>query len=201
MITMRFFKYLKLSILQQGAITIMAMIKILQYPDPRLKRKGIRVEKFDDAIQKTIDDMFETRYGTPNTAALAATQLDLEPAWHITVIDLSPNDDEPLCLVNAEIIDAQGEQFELEGCMSVYPKFLHEKVKRAHRVTVKGQDRFGNPLELTAEGYLAKCIQHELDHLNGTVYLDKIPSFKLEKIKNKIKMILRRNKDKKSDAT
>lgn len=170
----------------------MAVVKILQYPDPRLKRHAVRVETFDDEIQKVIDDMFETRYKTENCAALAATQLDLDPAWHITVIDLSQNDDDPLCIVNGEIIETEGTQYELEGCMSVYPDHIHEKVKRAMKITVKAQDRHGKPLEFTAEGYLAKCIQHELDHLNGKVYIDRIPAFKLDKIKRKVKKILRR---------
>ena len=172
----------------------MTCLKILQYPDPRLRRVAIPVTHFDDNIQRVIDDMFETRYTTPNCAALAATQLDLDPAWHITVIDLSQNDDSPLCLVNGQIIHSEGLQHELEGCMSVYPAHIHEKVKRAYKITVKAQDRHGKPLEFDAEGYLAKCIQHELDHLNGKVYVDRIPPFKLEKIKQKIKTIARRQK-------
>lgn len=172
----------------------MTMIKILQYPDPRLKRKAVRVETFDDALQAVIDDMFETRYATPNCAALAATQLDLDPAWHITVIDLSEKSDTPLCLVNAEIIESEGVQNELEGCMSVYPDFFHEKVKRALKIKVKAQDRYGKSQEFEAEGYLAKCIQHELDHLNGKVYIDRLQGFKAEKLKHKIKLVQRRQK-------
>ncbi|MCS5711322.1 peptide deformylase [Candidatus Berkiella aquae] len=165
----------------------MALIKILQYPDKRLKRQSVRVETFDDTIQKVIDDMFETRYTTESCAALAATQLDLEIPWSITVIDLSQNNDEPLCLVNPEIVSYEGEQFEYEGCMSVYPNFIQEKVKRAQIITVKAQDRFGEPFELKAEGYLAKCIQHEVDHLNGGLYIDRLPKIKLERISRRVK--------------
>lgn len=169
----------------------MTMIPILQYPDPRLKRKAIQVADFNDDVRKVIADMFETKYGTKNCAALAATQLDLNPAWHITVIDLSENNSEPLCLVNGEIIEADGEQTEYEGCMSVFPDYVHERVKRANKVTVKALDREGKPFELSAEGYLARCIQHELDHLNGKIYLDRLPSFKSDKVKRKIKKVLR----------
>lgn len=165
----------------------MTLLKILQYPDKRLKRIAVRVEKFDETIQKVIDDMFETRYATPTCAALAATQLDLEPAWHITVIDLSKDNNEPLCLVNAEIVEREGQQMEYEGCMSVYPAFIHEIVKRDMKIRVKGQDRHGNPIDMTAEGYLAKCIQHELDHLNGHLYIDRLPKMKLERIAKKVK--------------
>jgi peptide deformylase len=165
----------------------MTIIKILQYPDKRLKRIGVRVENFDETIQKVIDDMFETRYATSHCAALAATQLDLEIPWCITVIDLSKDNNEPLCLVNPEITQLDGEQIEYEGCMSVYPDLIHEKVKRAMRIQVKAQDRHGQPLDFSAEGYLAKCIQHEVDHLNGGLYLDRLPQFKLERIAKKVK--------------
>jgi len=173
----------------------MSLLTILQYPDPRLKRIGLKVENFDAAFQKVVDDMFETRYTTPQCAALAATQLDLNPAWSVTVIDLSEKGDEPLCLVNPIIIHTEGEHIETEGCMSVYPKFIHEKVKRAKKITVQAQDRYGQPLEITAEGYLAQCIQHEVDHLLGRIFVDKLPSFKVEKIKRKIKKYHRHFKE------
>src|SRR5689334_3796441 len=118
----------------------MAIIRILQYPDKKLNRIAIPVETFDSGIQKVIDDMFETHYATPNCAALAATQLDLPTPWRITVIDFSPNKDQPLCLVNAIITAREGEQFEIEGCMSVYPDLIHEKVKRSMKITVQAQD-------------------------------------------------------------
>lgn len=172
----------------------MTVLKILQYPDKRLKRIAVRVETFDDTIQKVIDDMFETRYATDSCAALAATQLDLEIAWCITVIDLSKENNEPLCLVNPEIVAREGEQIEYEGCMSVYPEYIHEKVKRDMKITVKAQDRHGKPFEMTAEGYLAKCIQHEVDHLNGGLYIDRLPKIKLERIARKVKKQERLNK-------
>ncbi len=169
----------------------MTIIKILQFPDPKLKRQAIKVERFDDELQKIIDDMFETHYAAENCAALAATQLDLEIPYSITVIDYSKNKDQPLCLVNPEIIEREGEQFESEACMSVYPDAVQEKVKRALRVRVKAQDRYGNPLEINADGFFAKCLQHEIDHLNGKVFIDRVPQMKRERALKRIKKHLR----------
>lgn len=171
----------------------MTIIKILQYPDPKLKRKAVKVENFDDpALQTTIDDMFETHYAAENCAALAATQLDLPIPYSITVIDYSENKDQPLCLVNPVVLERSGEQIETEGCMSVYPNAVHEKVKRAEKVKVKAQDRYGKPIEIEAEGYFAKCLQHEIDHLEGMLYLDRLPQIKKERILRKIKKEERR---------
>ena len=167
----------------------MTIIDILQYPDPRLKRKGIKVTDFGAALQKLVDDMFATHYAAENCAALAATQLDIDPAPHVTVIDFSPGRDEPLCIVNGEIVACEGQQYEEEGCMSVgYDKQinLHTRVKRALKITAKGQDRYGQPLRLTAEGFLAKCIQHELDHLDGKLYLDRISVLKRNMVEKKL---------------
>lgn len=165
----------------------MAKFKILQYPDKRLKRVAVPVETFDDTIQKVIDDMFETHYAATNCAALAATQLDMPIAWRITVIDYSPDKNQPLCLVNPKIIHSEGEQFEYEGCMSVYPDLIHEKVRRAMKITVQAQNRHGEPFELQAEGFFAKCIQHEVDHLDGNIYLDHLHKIKLDRIQRKLK--------------
>ncbi len=172
----------------------MTILKILQYPDKRLKRVAIPVEDFGPAFQKVVDNMFETHYATPNCAALAATQLDLEPAWHVTVIDYSQAKDQPLCIVNGKITHREGEQNEYEGCMSVFPRDVHEKVKRAMKIKVQYQERDGTPKEIEAEGYFAKCIQHELDHLNGHVYLDHLHQIKLERVQRKIKKIIRQAK-------
>lgn len=165
----------------------MTILKILQYPDVRLKRVAVKVEQFDDAIKRVIDDMFETHYAQKNCAALAATQLDLPIPWRITVIDFSEDKNQPLCLVNPQIVFREGEQNELEGCMSVYPGHCGAKVKRAERIIVEAQDRQGDPLRIEAEGYMAKCMQHEIDHLDGHIYLDRISSLKREKILKIIK--------------
>ncbi len=172
----------------------MTILKILQYPDKRLKRVAVPVDNFGPEIQKVIDDMFETHYATQNCAALAATQLDLEIPWHITVIDYTKEKNQPLCIVNGKIIHRDGEQNELEGCMSVFPSDIHEKVKRALNIKLQYQDRFGEHKEIEASGYFAKCIQHELDHLDGHIYLDRIHPIKVERVLRKIKKIQRLTK-------
>ena len=169
----------------------MTILKILQFPDKQLKRISIPVEKFDASIQKVIDDMFETHYATENCAALAATQLDMPIPWRITVIDFSKDKNEPLCLVNPHIVSSEGEQNEYEGCMSVYPEFIHEKVKRAMKIIVTAQDRNGIPFEMVVDGYLAKCIQHEIDHLDGKLFIDHLHKIKFERIGRKIKKFQR----------
>lgn len=165
----------------------MTILKILQYPDPRLKRVAVTVEDFGPKIQKVIDDMFETHYNSKECAALAATQLDIEPAWAITVIDFSEEKNNPLCLVNPKIIESSGEQFELEGCMSVYPEYIYDKVKRAEIVLVNARDRNGKPIEIKADGFFSKCLQHEIDHLNGKIYLDRLTKIRQSRLLNKIK--------------
>ena len=174
----------------------MAIIKILQYPDPRLKRVAVEVTNFNDEIQQVIDDMFETHYAQESCAALAATQLDLPTPWRITVIDFSEEKDQPLCLVNPQIIEREGERIEREGCMSVCPGSCYESVKRADKIVVKAQDRHGNPIQFPAEGFMAKCIQHEVDHLDGYIYLDRLPSLKRERLLKRIKKIQRLQKAK-----
>ncbi len=168
----------------------MTILKILQYPNPRLKTVAQPVETFDDEIQKIIDDMFETHYSKENCAALAATQLDIKNPKHITVIDFSTNKDEPLCLVNAKIIEREGERTEEEGCMSVGGA-TYEKVTRAGKIKVRAQDRHGKPLEFEADGFMAKCIQHELDHLDGVIFLDHLSPLKRSRIDKKIEKLRR----------
>lgn len=178
----------------------MTMIPILDYPDPRLRRVGKKVTEVNDEIKQIVADMFETLYGSENCAALAATQLAFDEPYHITVIDLSSAKNEPMCLINPEISESEGEQHEHEGCMSVYPGYIHEKVKRAYKIRVTALNEKGEPLDFIAEGYLAKCIQHEMDHLNGRTYLDRISSLKrtrLEKKINKVIDYLKQNQDKK----
>lgn len=169
------------------------MLKILQYPDPRLKTVAQLVEQFDDTIQHIIDDMFETHYHTENCAALAATQLDIADPKQITVIDFSQDHNQPLCLINAEIIHREGEQNEEEGCMSVSGG-IYEKVTRAAKIRVRALDRYGKPLEFEAEGFMAKCIQHELDHLNGIIFLDRLSSLKRQRIDKRIEKVRKQSR-------
>ena len=166
----------------------MAIINILQYPDLRLTRKAERVTDFTAVeVQQMIDDMFETHYNTENCAALAATQLDFVNPKHITVIDFSEEKNQPLCLVNAEIIYRAGETNLAEGCMSVAcAPGIYEKVRRAEKIIVRAQDRHGQVLEINADDFLAKCIQHELDHLNGKIFLDHLSRLKRDIVDKKI---------------
>jgi peptide deformylase len=167
----------------------MNLLNILEYPDPRLKRKAKKVTDFGAAFQSIVDHMFATHYAAENCAALAATQLDLVDPPHVTVIDFSRKHDEPLCLVNGEVVEREGEQNEEEGCMSVGCNIgipVHAHVKRAYKIRVKAQDRFGAPLDFWVEEYMAKCIQHELDHLEGKIYLDHLSAVKRERLEKKL---------------
>ncbi len=176
----------------------MALIRILQYPDPRLKTLGRKVENFDDPkLQQIIDDMFETHYAADNCAALAATQLDIEDPPHITVIDFSENKNEPLCLVNGEVISCEGTHTDTEGCMSVgcdIGSGVYEKVTRPAKISVKAYDRHGKLLEFEAEGFMAKCIQHEIDHLNGKIFLDHLSKLKRQRLEGKLNKLKRIHK-------
>lgn len=173
----------------------MAKIRILQYPDPRLKTVARTVENFDDPkLQQIIDDMFETHYAADNCAALAACQLDLIDPPHVTVIDFSDKKNEPLCLVNGKIIATEGEQIGEEGCMSVGCDIgvgVYEKVSRPQKIKVQAFDRHGNPLEFEAEGFMAKCIQHELDHLDGKIFLDRLSKLKRQRVDKKLDKLKR----------
>lgn len=168
----------------------MALLSILQYPDPRLKKKAKTVVNFKDPkLQKTIDDMFQTMYETVNCAGLASTQLDIADPYRVTVIDVSMEKNEPYCLINPEIISSEGEVTEWEACMSVSPSEIHAQRTRAAKIKARAFDREGNKMEITAEGILAKCIQHEVDHLNGKLYIDGLSPLKRQLIDKRIKKL------------
>lgn len=170
----------------------MAILKILQYPDPQLRRKAIKVDDIQSArIQKIIDDMFETLAHTEHCAGLSATQLNIEMPPSITVINAPIAGDEPLCLINPEIISVCGKVTEEEGCMSVYPSEVSAVVERSAQVKFKAYDRTGNLIEVDADDFFARCIQHEIDHLNGILYLDRLSPLKRSRIDKKIKKYLR----------
>lgn len=175
----------------------MTIIRILEYPDPRLRKKGRLVDVVDASVTKVINDMFETHYHADNCAALAATQLDFKDPLKITVIDFSPDKNQPMCLINPEIIDAKGEQCEFEGCMSVcHEHSVYERVKRAMWIKIKALDRDGKPFEMEAEGYLAKCMQHEIDHLNGVLYIDRLSSIRRHRLLKKMQDLQKKQKPK-----
>jgi peptide deformylase len=160
---------------------MMAILDILHFPDPRLRIKAKPVAQVDDSIRRLIDDMLETMYQAPGIG-LAATQVNV--AKRIVVIDLSEEKNDPLCLINPEILEKNGiEQME-EGCLSVPGVF--EQVTRANQIRVRALDRQGNPFEMEADGLLAVCIQHELDHLEGKLFVDYLSSLKRQRIRKKL---------------
>jgi peptide deformylase len=169
----------------------MALLEILEFPDERLRRKAKPVEVVDASIQRLIDDMFETMYAAPGVG-LAATQVNV--AKRVVVIDVSETKDQPLCLINPEILDRSGIEEREEGCLSVPGVF--EKVCRAEKVKVKALDRSGKPFEFEAEGLLAVCVQHEIDHLDGKLFVDYLSPLKRQRIRKRLIKAARQSKDK-----
>lgn len=162
----------------------MSILTILEFPDERLRKKALPVQRVDGAIKKLAGDMLETMYQAKGIG-LAATQVNVHQ--RIVVIDVSEQKDKPLCLINPEIIVREGVEESEEGCLSV-PGFF-EKVKRAERIKVKALDKNGQSFEMEADGLLAVCIQHEMDHLEGKLFVDYLSSLKRERIKKKLEKI------------
>ncbi len=159
----------------------MAKLEILTFPDPRLRNRARPVREVDARIRKLADDMLETMYDAPGIG-LAATQVGVD--LQVIVVDVSEERNQPLVLINPEVVAAEGEEESEEGCLSV-PGF-YEKVKRAERVKVKALDRDGRPLELELDGLLAVCVQHEIDHLQGKLFVDYLSRLKRERIRKKL---------------
>jgi peptide deformylase len=159
----------------------MAILNILEFPDPRLRTKAQPVKQVDAAIRKLIDDMFETMYAAPGVG-LAASQVNVHQ--RVVVIDISEERNKPLALVNPEIIAREGDDENEEGCLSVPGIF--EKVRRAERITVRAQDRNGITFDMQADGLLAVCIQHEMDHLEGKLFVDYLSELKRTRIRGKL---------------
>ncbi len=162
----------------------MSILTILEFPDERLRKKAADVKTVDGNVKQLVGDMLETMYDAKGIG-LAATQVNVQQ--RIVVIDVSEEKDTPLCLINPEIIEKSGIEESEEGCLSV-PGFF-EKVKRAEHITVKALDREGKPFQLEADDLLAVCIQHELDHLEGKLFVDYISSLKRQRIKKKLEKI------------
>ena len=159
----------------------MARLDILHYPDPRLHTVAKPVATVDARIRKLVDDMAETMYAAPGIG-LAATQVNVHE--RVVVIDVSETHDALRVFINPEIIAKSGVEESEEGCLSVPGIF--DRVTRAERVTVRALDRDGKPFELAADGLLAVCIQHELDHLEGRVFVDYLSSLKRNRIRTKL---------------
>ena len=159
----------------------MAILDILHYPDKRLRKVAKPVEQVDDAIRKLVDDMFETMYAAPGIG-LAATQVNVHQ--QIIVIDISPEKNQPLCLINPEIVARDGTETCDEGCLSVPD--IYEAVERAEKVTIKALDQNGDQYTLAADELLAVCIQHEMDHLQGKLFVDYLSPLKQQRVRKRL---------------
>jgi peptide deformylase len=159
----------------------MSQLNILEYPDPRLRTKAQPVVVFDTALQTLIDDMFETMYAAPGIG-LAATQVNVHK--QLLILDVSEERNQPLVLINPKIVAREGSQNYQEGCLSV--PGIYADVERADRITVEALDRFGKAMKFDAEGLLAVCIQHEMDHLVGKLFVDYLSPLKRELVRRKL---------------
>ncbi|HEY7657033.1 MAG TPA: peptide deformylase [Burkholderiales bacterium] len=165
----------------------MPLLSILRYPDPRLHKRALRVETVTDDIRQLIKDMAASMYAAPGIG-LAATQVNVHQ--RIIVIDVSETHDQLQVFINPEILSASGDADIEEGCLSV--PGVYEKVRRAERVTVRALDAEGKPFTLEADGVLAVCIQHEMDHLEGKVFVEKLSRLKQSRILARLKKQERR---------
>jgi peptide deformylase len=159
----------------------MAIRTILEFPDPRLRNRAQPVLRFDAALSSLIDDLLETMYAAPGIG-LAATQVDVHQ--RVLVIDISEERNQPLVLVNPEILAREGEASSEEGCLSVPGVF--DEVRRASKIRVRSQSRTGEVAEHNYEGTMAVCIQHEMDHLEGKLFVDYLSDLKRERIRKKL---------------
>jgi len=160
----------------------MALLKILHYPDKRLHTVAKPVDVVDDGIRQLAADMAETMYAAPGIG-LAATQVDRH--IQLIVVDVSEKRNDLRVFINPEIVEAEGEAVGEEGCLSV--PGIYDKVKRAERIKVRALDLEGQPFELEATGLLGVCIQHEIDHLRGKVFIEYLSRLKQERIRQKLK--------------
>ncbi|MBV8467030.1 MAG: peptide deformylase [Burkholderiales bacterium] len=160
----------------------MAILNILHYPDERLHNVATPVEQVDDKLRQLIDDMAETMYAAPGIG-LAATQVDVHK--RLVVIDVSEDKTGLTTFINPRIVEADGKTTYEEGCLSV--PGIYEEVERAEHVVVEALDRDGKPFRLEADGLLAICIQHEIDHLDGKVFVEKLSKLKLNRILTRLK--------------
>jgi len=162
--------------------------EVVKYPDPVLARRGEEVTVFDEELKKLVDEMFESMY-TAQGIGLAAPQINISK--RITVIDVSfkKNPKDKIVLINPEIVDRNGKQLEEEGCLSLPD--IREKVSRAEWVKVKSQDENGTPIEIEGTELLGRCMQHEIDHLDGILFIDRLSRLKRELVLRKIKKLIK----------
>ncbi len=167
----------------------MALLEILHFPDPRLRKIATPISQVTDEIRQLADDMLETMYDAPGVG-LAATQVNIQK--RLVVIDTSEDKSNPLVFINPEIIAEQGEREHQEGCLSV-PE-AYELVTRADTVTVKALNKEGEEFKLEADELLATCIQHEIDHLDGKLFVDYISNLKRQRIKKRLEKQLKQQR-------
>ncbi|MBU6459446.1 MAG: peptide deformylase [Proteobacteria bacterium] len=165
----------------------MALLTILRYPDPRLHTEAVPVERFDNQLHQLLDDMSETMYANIGVG-LAATQVDVHV--QAIVIDLSEKQNQKLEIINPQIVNSSGDIIFEEGCLSL--PGIYERVKRAETIELQFQNRNGNNMLLKAEGLLAVCIQHEMDHLKGHVFIEYLSRLKQDRITRKLEKSLKR---------
>lgn len=165
----------------------MAVLNILRYPDARLHKLAVPVTVFDDALKKLVSDMAETMYAAPGIG-LAATQVDVHK--QVIVVDVSERRDSLVVLVNPQIMEAVGISDIEEGCLSV--PAVYELVERAERVKVRAYDHNGTAFTLEAQGLLSVCIQHEMDHLKGKVFIEHLSQLKQQRIRARLAKQLRK---------
>lgn len=167
----------------------MALYEVIFLPDSRLRAPTAPIEIFDDELKTLIKDMYETMYAE-NGVGLAATQIGISKK--IAVIDVSRERNQPFCIINPEILEREGEELMEEGCLSVPGSY--DKAPRALRVKVRAQDQDGKHFEIEADGLLAHCLQHEIDHLNGKLFVDYLSPLKRKFALKKLEKIQRRNR-------
>jgi peptide deformylase len=162
-------------------MNLMSRLTIIEYPDPRLRTRAQPVEQFDAALGQLIDDMFETMYEAPGIG-LAATQVDVHR--RLIVLDISEDRSAPLVFINPDILERVGQTKTEEGCLSVPGVF--DDVQRASRIRLRAQDRTGATFERELDGVLAVCVQHEMDHLEGKLFVDYLSDLKRDRIRKKL---------------
>jgi peptide deformylase len=162
-------------------ITPMTKLVILEYPDPRLRTKAAPVAAVDDTVRRLTDDLLETMYAAKGVG-LAASQVDVHQ--RLLVLDVSEARNQPMVLINPEILSAEGRAPGEEGCLSL--PGIYDKLERAARIRVRALDRSGKPFEIDADGMLAVCIQHEMDHLEGKLFVDYLSELKRQLIRRRL---------------
>jgi peptide deformylase len=174
----------------------MALLDILHFPDPRLRIRAKPLAAVTPATRSLMTDMLETMYAAPGIG-LAATQVGVDQ--RVIVLDVSEHGDQPQAFINPEILATEGLEVMEEGCLSV--PGVYEEVERAERIRVRALDREGKPVEFDADGLLAVCIQHEIDHLNGKLFVDYLSDLKRQRIRKRVEKEERERKERRSSAT